>query len=253
MTVKNSSDQRKPNALDWAESSWLRWIHVALWTWINPILTIGHKQQLTEDDLFEVSSNDECNHLLNRLETIWEKNIHMDTWKVLIKTFWKNWLFSGLILLPYIAAKIAQPLFLKEIILTINDNSRPSHAGYLYACGLGLSAVVQALIHQQYFFRITRIGSHARIGLSSIIYKRLLSLPTSSMIKTTTGQIVNLISNDVGKFEELSISIHQIWAAPLEAIIVFVLIWKQIGLATLFGYGVLLLLVPLQLIFSKQF
>ncbi|CAF4219343.1 unnamed protein product, partial [Adineta steineri] len=35
--------------------------------------------------------------------------------------------------------------------------------------------------------------------------------------------------------------------------IVFVLIWKQIGLATLFGYGVLLLLVPLQLIFSKQF
>ncbi|CAF4401704.1 unnamed protein product, partial [Adineta steineri] len=81
MTVKNSSNQRKPNALDWAESSWLRWIHVALWTWINPILTIGHKQQLTEDDLFEVSSNDECNHLLNRLETIWQKNIHMDTWK----------------------------------------------------------------------------------------------------------------------------------------------------------------------------
>ncbi|CAF4338769.1 unnamed protein product, partial [Adineta steineri] len=202
MTVKNSSDHRKPNALDWAESSWLRWIHVAFWTWINPILTIGHKQQLTEDDLFE------------------EKNIHMDTWKVLIKTFWKNWLFSGLILLPYIAAKIAQPLFLKEIILTINDNSRPSHAGYLYACGLGLSAVVQALIHQQYFFRITRIGSHARIGLSSIIYKRLLSLPISSMIKTTTGHIVNLILNDVGKFEELRISIHQIWAAPLEAIIV---------------------------------
>ncbi|CAF1620969.1 unnamed protein product, partial [Adineta ricciae] len=244
---------RQVNGLDWAESSIFHWFHVIFWTWINPILTIGHKRELTEDDLFEVSSKDECQHLLNRITKIWDENIHLDTWKVLIKTFWKNFLISGVILFPYTATKIAQPLLIKEIILIINDHQRPSYMGYIYACCLGLSTIGQAMMHQQYFFRITRIGSHARIALSTIIYKRLLSLSTSSMIQTTTGQIVNLISNDVGKFEELSVSIHLLWAAPLEAMIVFVLIWFEIGLPTLFGYGVLLLLVPLQLIFSKQF
>ncbi|CAF5015111.1 unnamed protein product [Rotaria sp. Silwood1] len=72
-------------------------------------------------------------------------------------------------------------------------------------------------------------------------------------MKTTTGQIVNLISNDVSKFEELSLFMHHMWSAPLEALIVFGLIWNKIGIATLFGYAVLLLLVPLQLFFSKKF
>ena len=71
-------------------------------------------------------------------------------------------------------------------------------------------------------------------------------------MKTTTGQVINLISNDVSKFEEFSINIHHIWAAPLEALIVFALIWKEIGIPTLFGYGVLLLLVPLQSFLVKN-
>ena len=46
---------RKACGLDWAESSWRRWIYVALWSWLNPILNLGYKRQLTEDDLFDLS------------------------------------------------------------------------------------------------------------------------------------------------------------------------------------------------------
>jgi ATP-binding cassette subfamily C (CFTR/MRP) protein 4 len=72
-------------------------------------------------------------------------------------------------------------------------------------------------------------------------------------MKTTTGQVINLIANDASKFEDLSMNLHQLWAAPLEALIVFGLVWNEIGIATLFGYGVWLLLIPSQLFFSKQF
>ncbi len=72
-------------------------------------------------------------------------------------------------------------------------------------------------------------------------------------MKTTTGQIINLISNDTSKFEELNMNFHLIWAAPMETIIIFALVWNEIGIPTLFGYSVLLLLIPLQLFFSKQF
>ncbi|CAF2902537.1 unnamed protein product [Rotaria sp. Silwood2] len=251
------SSHRNVSGLDWAESSWIRWIHVAFWSWLNPILNIGYKRQLTENDLFELSSNDECGQLLKKLETVWEQNEnkyeYINIWKLIAKTFWKECLIAGLILFPYIATQIAQPLFLKYIVRSINDPSVASYTGYLYAIGLGLSTMIQAIIHQQFFFRTIRVGTHTRIALSSIIYKKLLSLPARAIMKTTTGQVINLISNDVSKFEELSLSIHHIWAAPLEAFIVFGLIWNEIGIPTLFGYGVLLLLVPLQLLFSKKF
>jgi ATP-binding cassette subfamily C (CFTR/MRP) protein 4 len=46
---------------------------------------------------------------------------------------------------------------------------------------------------------------------------------------------------------------HHIWSGPLEALIVFGLIWNEIGIPTLFGYSVLILLIPLQSFFSKKF
>ncbi|CAF5031587.1 unnamed protein product [Rotaria sp. Silwood1] len=105
-----------------------------------------------------------------------------------------------------------------------------------------------------FFFRSARIGIQIRVALSSLIYKRLVSLPTRAIIKTTTtGQMVNLISTDVSKFEELYKFIHHLWATPVEVLIVFGIIWNEIGIPTLFGYGVLLLQVPLQLFFSKKF
>ncbi|CAF0946034.1 unnamed protein product [Rotaria sordida] len=257
ISVQIPTSNRKPCGLDWAESSWIRWIYVVFWWWLNPILNIGYKRQLTEDDLFDVSPNDECSQLLNRLERVWEKNEnkygYITIWKIIVKTFWQECLIAGLILLPYIGTKLAQPLLLKQIVLHINDLNAASYIGYVYAIGLVLAAIFQSILHHQFFLRIIRTGMHIRIALSSFIYKRLLSLPMTAIIKTTTGHVINLISNDVSKFEELTTIIHHIWAAPLEAIIVFGLIWNEIGIPTLFGYGVLLLLVPLQVFFSKKF
>ena len=134
---------RKSCGLDWAESYWIRWIYVVSWSWLNPILTLGSKRELTEDDLFDLSSNDECGQLLNKFETVWKQNEnkygYVDTWKIIIKTFWKEFLILGLIFLPYLATKIAQPLLLKQIVLSINDINSASHFGYLYAVGLALS------------------------------------------------------------------------------------------------------------------
>ncbi|CAF5002192.1 unnamed protein product, partial [Rotaria sp. Silwood1] len=243
--------------LDWAESSWIRWIYVVFFWWLNPILDIDDKRKLTDDNLFDVSPNDECSQLLKKLETVWEKfenkYEHINTWNIVAKAWWKESLGIGLLLILYLGSKVAQPLLIREIVLVINDSNRASYVGYLYAIGLGLSTSLQALMHHQFFFRAARIGIQIRIALSSLIYKRLLSLPTRAIIETTTGQMVNLISNDVSKFEELYKYIHHLWATPVEALIVFGIIWHQIGIPALFGYAVFLLQIPLQLFFSKKF
>ncbi|CAF4216107.1 unnamed protein product [Rotaria sp. Silwood2] len=161
---------------------------------------------------------------------------------------------SILFVFPFTMARIAQPLLIRQIVLYIKDPSKvPSYAGYLYAITLCISATVQAIFHPQIFFRNTRVGMRVRNTLSSTIYKHLLVINTAALHKTTAAQTINLVANDAGKFQELSIFAHAAVHIILEALATFGLVWWNIGLPTLFGYTVLILLVPIQLIFSRQF
>uniref|UniRef100_A0A670YR97 ATP binding cassette subfamily C member 4 (PEL blood group) n=1 Tax=Pseudonaja textilis TaxID=8673 RepID=A0A670YR97_PSETE len=80
-----------------------------------------------------------------------------------------------------------------------------------------------------------------------------LRLSNAAMSKTTTGQIVNLLSNDVNKFDQVTIFLHFLWAGPLQAIAVTVLLWLEIGPSCLAGMAVLIILLPLQTCIGRLF
>ncbi|CAF2956430.1 unnamed protein product [Rotaria sp. Silwood2] len=123
-------------------------------------------------------------------------------------------------------AHIAQPLLIRQIILYIKGQSGlPVYVGYLFAVGLCISAILQAIIHQQILFRNSRMGMRVRNALSSAIYRHLLTINTAALHKTTAAQMVNLVANDAGKFEELSIFVHTLVLALLEALGTFALVW----------------------------
>jgi ATP-binding cassette subfamily C (CFTR/MRP) protein 4 len=213
---------------------------------------LGNKRTLVEDDLNDLSVNDKCSFLFNRVNQYNSK--WNGTWHVLKQTFYKDFLISILLIFPFIMACIAQPLLIRQIVVYIKGQTESStYVGYLYAVALCISAIVQAIIHQQIFFRNTRIGVRFRNALSSTIYKHLLTINTAALHQTTAAQTINLVANDASKFEELSIYMHGLMLAPLQALVTFGLIWWNIGLPTLFGYAILILLVPIQLIFSRQF
>lgn len=47
--------------------------------------------------------------------------------------------------------------------------------------------------------------------------------------------------------------IHYIWIGPSQAIFVLVVLWKELGVSALSGFGVLLCLVPVQSLMGKLF
>ncbi|CAF0975244.1 unnamed protein product [Rotaria sordida] len=220
------SQQRAPCRLDWAESSWTRWIQIPLFLWVSPILSLANKRNLIENDLNDLSIDDKCSVVLNRV------NQYNSKWP----------------------ARISQPLLIRELTLYIKDQSGlPAYSGYLYATSLCIAVILQATCLQQIIFRNTRVGTRIRNALSTIIYQYLLTINTAALHKTTAAQTINLVSNDANKFAELSIFIHALVMVPLEVFVIFGLMWWNIGLPTLFGYAVLILIIPIQFIFSRQF
>uniref|UniRef100_A0A3P8V7T7 ATP binding cassette subfamily C member 4 (PEL blood group) n=1 Tax=Cynoglossus semilaevis TaxID=244447 RepID=A0A3P8V7T7_CYNSE len=91
--------------------------------------------------------------------------------------------------------------------------------------------------------------AYALIGL----YIFALSLNNAAFTKTTTGQIVNLMSNDVNKFDEVTLYLHFMWIGPLQAAVVILLLMNAIGPSCLAGMAVLLILMPVQTMFGRLF
>ncbi|WAR27474.1 MRP4-like protein [Mya arenaria] len=143
--------------------------------------------------------------------------------------------------------KIVQPLLLGGLIRYFTPGSEVTKTeSLLYAGGISLCAVILAVSHHPYFFGVQRIGMKMRIACCSLLYRKSLRLSNDGLAGTTTGQIVNLMSNDVNRFDQAVIFLHFLWVGPLEAIAVLAILWRQLGPSTLAGFAVLLLLVPVQ-------
>jgi len=64
--------------------------------------------------------------------------------------------------------------------------------------------------------------------------------------ETTAGQVVNLMSNDVNRFDVAVIFLHYLWIGPIETFVVTYFMWVEVGPSAAIGVASLLLFIPLQ-------
>ncbi|CAF2981984.1 unnamed protein product, partial [Rotaria sp. Silwood2] len=245
-------NQRQSSRLEWAESSWTRCLHILCWWWVNPILSLGYKRVLTDNDLDDLPYADKSSTLLRRIEFYdWTA---VTAWKIVVQMFWKEYMAIGLFNFPFLIAHIAQPLLIRLIVINLSNKQQSPTAAYLYAIFFSICALVQVVFQQPLHFYSSRVGVKIRNALMLMIYKHSLSLKLVSFEQINTAQIVNLIANDITKLQDACRYLHHIWGALLELLIVFGLLCWIIGpLPILFSYIIFVLFIFIQLIFNQKF
>lgn len=215
--------------------------------------------------MFSVLPEDRSKHLGEELQGYWDKEVlrakkdarKPSLTKAIVKCYWKSYLILGIFTLIEETTRVVQPIFLGKIIDYFEkydpDDSAALHTAYGYAAVLSLCTLILAILHHLYFYHVQCAGMRIRVAMCHMIYRKALRLSNSAMGKTTTGQIVNLLSNDVNKFDQVTIFLHFLWAGPLQAIGVTVLLWVEIGISCLAGMAILVILLPLQSCIGKLF
>ncbi|XP_067890479.1 multidrug resistance-associated protein 4 isoform X2 [Heterodontus francisci] len=233
--------------------------------WLNPLFRVGSKRRLEENDLYKVLPEDGSERLGEELQRHWDKEVQMAQNQAripflsnaILKCFWKSYIILGAFSCLEETIRIAQPIMLGKVINYFEnynpDDTEDYKTAFGYAAGIALCTLFLSILHHLYFFQVQRSGMKLRVAMCHMIYRKALRLSNIALTKTTTGQIVNLLSNDVNRFDQVTIFLHFLWIGPLQAIAVVALLWHEIGPSCMAGMAVLLILMPIQTVFGKWF
>ncbi|XP_053685775.1 ATP-binding cassette sub-family C member 4-like [Sabethes cyaneus] len=124
-----------------------------------------------------------------------------------------------------------------------DDDDRLSVA-YLYAAGIVLTVLLPAAIFHLYQLFLLQVGMKIRIGCCALVYRKVLEMSSAQSTDGLSGRVINLMSNDVSRFDYAVIFFHDLWKGPVELLIVSVLVYRLIGVSGLVGIVLLLLFIP---------
>lgn len=117
---------------------------------------------------------------------------------------------------------------------------------YLYATAIALLSIFNMLILHNMFIRLHYLGIKLVVSTSSMIYQKSLKLSRNALNEYSAGNIVNLLSNDVNRFERGIAFTHYILLAPIIFAIFLLVMYVFVGLTACIGITSLFLYVALQ-------
>lgn len=125
-------------------------------------------------------------------------------------------------------------------------------AAYIYSAVIIFCRLTDALLLHGTMMGLCHVSMKMRIACSSLIYRKILKLDKTALAKTTIGQVVNLLSNDVSKFDQGFVLANFTWIAPIQAAVGTYLLYREIGVSAFFGMALLLSFIPIQTWFGKK-
>ncbi|KZC06945.1 Multidrug resistance-associated protein 4 [Dufourea novaeangliae] len=147
---------------------------------------------------------------------------------------------------------VLQPLFLGRLLKYYSSDEITKSEAYLYATGVILCSGLIIFVLHPYMMAILHMGMKMRVACCSLIYRKALKLSRTALGETTVGQAVNLLSNDVNRFDVSIIFLHYLWIGPLETIIIMYFMYREVEVSAVIGVATLLMFIPLQGYLGKK-
>uniref|UniRef100_V5E5X8 Multidrug resistance-associated ABC transporter n=1 Tax=Kalmanozyma brasiliensis (strain GHG001) TaxID=1365824 RepID=V5E5X8_KALBG len=223
--------------------------------WMQPLMTLGAKKFVTEDDMWALPANEDAENLGRRFDKFWQQTKDKATgkpaiWTTLAYSYGGPFLFAAVLKSAQDALAFVQPQILRKLLQFVQsyDSSDPNQSamqGYLLSGALFCVAVTQTSFLHQYFQLVFVTGMRVRAGLVSAIFKKSLRLSNEDRGGRATGDIVNLMSVDATRLQDLCTYGHIAWSALFQMTLAFVSLYNLLGWPSFVGVAIMVVSVPL--------
>ncbi|PWZ02347.1 putative YCF1-vacuolar ABC transporter [Testicularia cyperi] len=224
--------------------------------WMQPLMSLGVKKFVTEDDMWALPPDEDAENLGRRFDKYWAQTKNKQTgepafWTTLAYAYGGPFLFAAVLKSAQDALAFVQPQILRKLLQFVQSydeegsESRSPTQGYLLSAALFCVAVTQTSFLHQYFQLVFVTGMRVRAGLVSAIFKKSLRLSNEDRGSRATGDIVNLMSVDATRLQDLCTYAHVAWSALFQMTLAFVSLYNLLGWPSFVGVAIMVVSVPL--------
>ncbi|KAG8385285.1 hypothetical protein BUALT_Bualt03G0026100 [Buddleja alternifolia] len=216
--------------------------------WMTPLMWQGYRKPITEKDVWKLDSWDQTETLSRKFQNSWEEDaLKSKPWLLcaLNRSFGGRFWFGGFFRIGIDLSQLAGPVLLNHLLQSL-EKGTPTWVGYIYALLIFASVFVGVLCDGQYFQNVMRVGFRLRATLVAAILRKSLHLTYEGRKEFPSGKITNMMTTDANALQQMCQQLHGLWSAPFRIIMAMVLLYQQLGVASLLSVVLLALMFPLQ-------
>ncbi|CAH0557320.1 unnamed protein product [Brassicogethes aeneus] len=246
-----------------------------------PTYRLGFKKEIDEYDITKTLESQKSSFLGDKLARLWslevrrarKKNKKPSMVKVVLKFLKKDLIIMGTItFLMETIVRLSQPfcvgLYVRYFLQTSheNDPNSPTYFGrffnywspnqgpisdgeaVFYASGVFVTNIFAVIITHPVYLYTLEMGMKLRVASCSLIYRKSLRLSMEAAAHSANA--VNLMSNDVMRFDNCFIFLHYLWIGPLQVACIIYFAYMEIQMAAFIGFAMLAVILPFQSFFG---
>ncbi|XP_012238442.1 multidrug resistance-associated protein 4 isoform X1 [Bombus impatiens] len=249
--MDSSNSKSKPNPRVKASL-----LSVLFWWWTIDLFKTGYRKVLQTEDLYSPLKTDKSSYLGDRLEKRWKIELensrkhkrNASLLRAIFRTFlWEYTVLALMQILNEFFLRLGTPMLLGGLLRYFKKNTTETYeTALLYAGGICIATAINVIALNQVVFGAFHVGARIRVATCSVVYRKALRLSKTALGETAPGKVVNLVANDVNRFDLVSIFIHHMWSAPLSTLIIAYFLYIEAGYAGLIGIAAVFVVVPIQ-------
>ncbi|XP_068966386.1 ATP-binding cassette sub-family C member 4-like isoform X1 [Bombus flavifrons] len=231
-------------------------LSVLFWWWTIDLFKTGYRKVLQTEDLYSPLKTDQSSYLGDRLEKRWKIELEnsrkykrkASLLRAIFRTFlWEYTVLALMQILNEFFIRLGTPMLLGGLLRYFKKNTTETYeTALLYAGGICIATAINVIALNQMVFGAFHVGARIRVATCSVVYRKALRLSKTALGETAPGKVVNLVANDVNRFDLVSIFIHHMWSAPLSTLIIAYFLYIEAGYAGLIGIAAVFVVVPIQ-------
>lgn len=246
------------------DRSFISWLFLM---YLQPVFRQGVGGNLAYQDLGGVCEQDATVHLANDFSHEWASEMtkprgKRKLWSVIWRALGTRRLYIAFALYAFSFCAAYVPVFVLNLLVRhfegIIELSVVSL--YLLCVALLVATIASSLALTHSNIIVGHIGAQIRNALTLAIYRKACRIPSSARIRPsqediqkgktemktlTSGQIVNMFSQDTRTLGQFMMFINNAVMAPVEIVVALLLLYFQVDWSAFIGFSMLLCTIPL--------
>ncbi|BBN10831.1 protein MpABCC10 [Marchantia polymorpha subsp. ruderalis] len=227
------------------------------WHFVQPFINKGNEKILQPEDLYDLIPRETSEFG----ERMWEKYARkqlekkdkINVFKLALQTSGRELIWSFVLCPFWLVAVVAQVFVLKELVTeaeNLHQKLQP-WKGAMLVLGMLLTSNVQSVCQHWLFTYGQKSGMRVKAAISMAVFNKLMKLRMVALAGTSSGLMLNLVTNDTQKLIDGSTFLSYTCFAVINSLVVAGIALGLVGYSALPGVLVIILALPAQMSIAR--